>query len=140
MADDVDFVTVGAMWLHGKPELEKYHTRLPEGRFHGIKTEVLQVAVRFLRPDIAIVHWSWTAGGDEPGWYSAQATVRHDDDSWTRSRAAVTASFTSVSTGSEPAHERVADRNCRPKAHPSAQCKESLWHPQLKGQFESAGY
>ena len=65
MADDVDFVTVGAMWLHGKPDFEKYHTRLLEGRFHGIKTEVLQVAVRFLRPDIAIVHWGWTASGDK---------------------------------------------------------------------------
>jgi hypothetical protein len=51
MADDVDFVTVGAMWLHGKPDFEKWHTRLLQGRFHGIKTEVLQVAVRFLRPE-----------------------------------------------------------------------------------------
>jgi uncharacterized protein (TIGR02246 family) len=65
MADDIDFVTVGAMWLHGKSDFEKYHTRLLDGRFHGIKTDVLQVAVRFLRPDIAIVHWSWTAVGDK---------------------------------------------------------------------------
>jgi len=65
MADDIDFVTVGAMWLHGKSDFEKYHTRLLDGRFHGIKMEVLQVAVRFLRPDIAIVHWSWTAVGDK---------------------------------------------------------------------------
>ncbi|HTW74184.1 MAG TPA: SgcJ/EcaC family oxidoreductase [Steroidobacteraceae bacterium] len=64
MADDIDFVTVGAMWLHGKPDFEKYHTRLLNGRFHGIRFEVLQVAVRFLRPDIGIVHWSWTASGD----------------------------------------------------------------------------
>jgi uncharacterized protein (TIGR02246 family) len=35
------------------------------GRFHGIKFEVLQVAVRFLRPDIAIFHWSWTGAGDK---------------------------------------------------------------------------
>ena len=65
MADDVDFVTVGAMWLHGRPDFEKYHTRLLNGRFHGIKTKVLDVAVRFLRPDIAIVHWAWTASGDK---------------------------------------------------------------------------
>jgi uncharacterized protein (TIGR02246 family) len=38
---------------------------LLNGRFHGIKFEVLQVAVRFLRPDIAIVHWSWTGAGDK---------------------------------------------------------------------------
>jgi uncharacterized protein (TIGR02246 family) len=65
MADDIDFVTVGATWLHGKSDFEKYHTRLLNGRFHGIKFEVLQVAVRFLRPDIAIVHWSWTGAGDK---------------------------------------------------------------------------
>ena len=65
MADDVDFVTVGATWLHGKSDFEKYHTRLLNGRFHGVKFEVLQVAVRFLRPDIAIVHWSWTGTGDK---------------------------------------------------------------------------
>jgi len=65
MADDIDFVTVGALWLHGKSDFEKYHTRLLSGRFHDIKFEVLQVAVRFLRPDIAIVHWSWTGTGDK---------------------------------------------------------------------------
>jgi uncharacterized protein (TIGR02246 family) len=65
MADDIDFVTVGATWLHGKSDFEKYHTRLLNGRFHGIKFEVLQVAVRFLRPDIAIVRYSWTAAGDK---------------------------------------------------------------------------
>jgi len=65
MADDVDFVTVGAMWLHGRSDFEKYHTRLLDGRFHGIRFEVLQVAARFLRPDIAIVHWSWAADGDK---------------------------------------------------------------------------
>jgi len=27
--------------------------------------EPLQIAVRFLRPDIAIVHWSWTGAGDK---------------------------------------------------------------------------
>jgi uncharacterized protein (TIGR02246 family) len=63
-ADDIDFVTVGAWWLHGKSDFEKYHARLLNGRFHGIQMDVLQVAVRFLRPDIAIVHWSWTGTGD----------------------------------------------------------------------------
>ena len=64
MSDDIDFVTVGARWLHGKSDFEKYHTRLLNGRFHDMKLELLQVAVRFLRPDVAIVHWSWTGTGD----------------------------------------------------------------------------
>jgi uncharacterized protein (TIGR02246 family) len=65
MADDIDFVTVGATLLHGRSDFEKYHTRLLSGRFHGATIELLQVAVRFLRPDIAIVHWSWSATGDK---------------------------------------------------------------------------
>jgi uncharacterized protein (TIGR02246 family) len=65
MADDVDFVTVGAWWIHGRPDFEKYHTRMLSGRFAGIKMEPLRIAVRFLRPDIAILHWSWTGLGDK---------------------------------------------------------------------------
>ena len=33
MAADVDFVTVGATWLHGRADFEKYHSRLLSGRF-----------------------------------------------------------------------------------------------------------
>jgi hypothetical protein len=33
MAEDVDFVTVGALWLHGRTDFEKYHARLLSGRF-----------------------------------------------------------------------------------------------------------
>jgi uncharacterized protein (TIGR02246 family) len=65
MADDVDFVTVGAMWLHGRPDFEKYHTRLLSGRFGQSRITSLQTAVRFLRPDVAIVHWSWKIAGDK---------------------------------------------------------------------------
>jgi uncharacterized protein (TIGR02246 family) len=64
MADDVDFVTVGATWLHGRPDFEKYHARLLSGRFRQSTITPLQIAVRFLRPDIAVVHWSWTIAGD----------------------------------------------------------------------------
>jgi uncharacterized protein (TIGR02246 family) len=65
MAEDVDFVVVGALLLHGKPDFETYHTRLLDGRFHAMTLEPLQVAARFLRPDIAIVHWTWTGAGDK---------------------------------------------------------------------------
>jgi uncharacterized protein (TIGR02246 family) len=64
MADDVDFVTIGAMWLHGRPDFEKYHARLLKGRFREATMKPLQVAVRFLHPDTAVVHWSWRMAGD----------------------------------------------------------------------------
>jgi uncharacterized protein (TIGR02246 family) len=65
MADDVDFVTVGATWLHGRPDFEKYHTRLLSGRFKESTITPLQTEVRFLRPDVAVIHWSWKIAGDE---------------------------------------------------------------------------
>jgi uncharacterized protein (TIGR02246 family) len=65
MADDVDFVTVGATWLHGRPDFEKYLVRLISGRCKESSITPLQTAVRFLSPDIAVVHWSWTLTGDK---------------------------------------------------------------------------
>src|SRR5580658_11144559 len=47
MADDVDFVTVGAMWLHSREDFEKYHARLLNGRFNQSTITMLQTAVRF---------------------------------------------------------------------------------------------
>ena len=64
MADDVDFVTVGALWLHGRTDFEKYHTRLLSGRFKDVICTNLQTSVRFLSPAFAVVHWTWTLQGD----------------------------------------------------------------------------
>jgi uncharacterized protein (TIGR02246 family) len=74
MADDVDFVTVGATWLHGRADFEKYHTRLLSGRFKDSTITPLQTAVRFLRPDIAVIHWSWRIAGDKNPDGSARKT------------------------------------------------------------------
>jgi uncharacterized protein (TIGR02246 family) len=64
MADDVDFVNVGGDWLHGKADFEVYHTRLLAGRFKESALTPLQIAVRFVRPDLAVLHWSWRVEGD----------------------------------------------------------------------------
>jgi uncharacterized protein (TIGR02246 family) len=64
MADDVDFVTVGALWLHGRSDFETYHTRLLGGRFKNVTCTNLQTFVRFLNPDFAVVHWTWALTGD----------------------------------------------------------------------------
>ncbi len=65
MADDVDFVTVGATWLHGSGDFEKYHTRLLSGRFKASTNTPLETSARFLRSDFALIHWSWTIQGDQ---------------------------------------------------------------------------
>lgn len=64
MADDVDFVTVGATLIHGRRDFETYHTRLLSGRFKDSTITVRQVEARFLRPDVAIVRWTWKIAGD----------------------------------------------------------------------------
>jgi len=64
MAEDVDFVTVGGTWFHGRADFEKYHTRLLSGRFRASSNTPLETVVRFVRPDEAVVHWSWTIEGD----------------------------------------------------------------------------
>jgi len=64
MADDVDFVTVATTYLHGRSDSEKFHGRLLSGRFKDASITPLQTTVPFLRPDMAVVHWSWKIEGD----------------------------------------------------------------------------
>jgi uncharacterized protein (TIGR02246 family) len=65
MSDDVDFVNVAAEWLHGRADFETFHTRLLSGRFKDSTLTPLEIKVRFLRPDLAVLHWSWRIVGDQ---------------------------------------------------------------------------
>jgi uncharacterized protein (TIGR02246 family) len=64
MSEDVDFVNVGADWLHGRADFETYHSRLLSGRFKESTLTPRQTEVRFLKPDVALLHWSWELTGD----------------------------------------------------------------------------
>ncbi len=59
MSEDVDFVNVGGDWLNGRADFELYHSRLLSGRFRESMITPLEIAVRFLRPNLAMLHWSW---------------------------------------------------------------------------------
>ena len=65
MAGDVDFVTVATTYLHGRADFEKFHTRLLSGRFKKAAIKQIEITSRFLRPDMAVVHWSWKIEGDK---------------------------------------------------------------------------
>ena len=65
MAEHVDFVTVRGVWLQGRANFEKYHTRILSGRFRDSTNTPLQIRVRFLHPDEAVVHWSWVIEGEK---------------------------------------------------------------------------
>jgi uncharacterized protein (TIGR02246 family) len=58
MVDDADFVTVATTYLHGRSDFERFHVRLLSGRFKDSTITPLQTTVRFLHPDMAVVHWS----------------------------------------------------------------------------------
>jgi uncharacterized protein (TIGR02246 family) len=64
MAEDVDFVDVAGDWLVGKKDFSLYHGRLLSKRFRESAITPLEVSVRFLRPDLAVLHWSWRIEGD----------------------------------------------------------------------------
>lgn len=65
MAEDVDFVTVATTYLHGRADFETFHVRLLSGRFKDSTITVLKTTTRFIRPDMAVVHWSWKIEGDK---------------------------------------------------------------------------
>jgi uncharacterized protein (TIGR02246 family) len=64
MSEDVDFVTVGGDWLQGRADFALYHSRLLSGRFRESTITPLQTEVRFLTPDLAVLHWNWKIQGD----------------------------------------------------------------------------
>lgn len=64
MSEDVDFVNVHAEWLHGRANFELCHSRLLSGQFRESTITPLEIAVRFLRPDPAVLHWNWRIEGD----------------------------------------------------------------------------
>jgi uncharacterized protein (TIGR02246 family) len=64
-AEVVDFVTVATTYLHGQADFETIHVRLLSGRFKDSTITVLKTTTRFLRPDMAVVHWSWKIDGDK---------------------------------------------------------------------------
>jgi uncharacterized protein (TIGR02246 family) len=64
MAADVDFVDVAGDWLRGRRDFELYHSRLLSTRFRDSTLTPLRISVRYLRPDLAVLHWSWKVEGD----------------------------------------------------------------------------
>ena len=58
-AEDADFVVMTGKYLKGRAEIEAYHTALHAGVYKDVGSSgVPSLAVRFLRPDVAIVRVS----------------------------------------------------------------------------------
>ena len=56
--EDADFVVITGKYLKGRNEIVTYHESLFSGDFQGSHLDVTSVAVRFLRPDVAIARIS----------------------------------------------------------------------------------
>lgn len=67
---DADFVNVIGLWWHGRDEIRAEHVKLHEGRMKQTTVTSEPPVVRFLSPDVALVHAKWELRGDAgaPGW------------------------------------------------------------------------
>jgi uncharacterized protein (TIGR02246 family) len=65
VAEDVDFITVSGIWLKGRKAFEEHHSRVHAMQFKESVWTTTDVQVKFLKPDVALVHVSWGLRGDK---------------------------------------------------------------------------
>lgn len=65
VAENVDFITVAGTWLKGRKAFEEHHAARHAMQFKESVWETTDVQVKFLKPDVALVHVSWGIKGDK---------------------------------------------------------------------------
>ena len=65
VAEDVDFITVAGTWLKGRKAFEEHHAARHAMQFKESVWTTTDVRVKFLKPDVALVHVSWGIEGDK---------------------------------------------------------------------------
>jgi len=64
---DADFVNIYGMWRKGPAEIERRQRERMETVLREAKLTLLDLRIRFIRPDVAIVHQSQETGGYPDG-------------------------------------------------------------------------
>ena len=64
LSKNVDFVTVSGTWLRGKEEALKVHKMNHATIFKTSTWATDSVSIKFLKPDLALLHISWGMSGD----------------------------------------------------------------------------
>lgn len=64
VTSDADFVNVRGTWAKGREQFEKNQTAQQEGNERNSTWKTTEVNVRFVNPDVAIVHTYWTLSGE----------------------------------------------------------------------------
>jgi uncharacterized protein (TIGR02246 family) len=72
--EDADFVTVIGRWCKGKKDFHDYHVLLHKVMFKDSIWKTTNTQIRFLKPDVAIVHVNWGITGDR----NADGTPRNN--------------------------------------------------------------
>jgi uncharacterized protein (TIGR02246 family) len=65
VAQDVDFIAVGGTWLKGRKNFEEHHAIRHAMQFKESVWTTTSVQVKFLKPDVALVHVGWGIKGDK---------------------------------------------------------------------------
>lgn len=65
VAEDVDFITIAGTLLKGRNAFEGHHTSVHAMQFKESLWTTTDVQVKFLKPDIALVHVNWGIRGDK---------------------------------------------------------------------------
>jgi uncharacterized protein (TIGR02246 family) len=80
-ADDVDFVTKSGTWFKGKAATMKHHRQNHATIFKYSVWSTDSVDMRYVAPDVAIIHFGWGLSDDthHDGTYSAP---RHGISTW----------------------------------------------------------
>lgn len=90
-ADDADFVNVVGMWWKSRPEIQAAHEHSHRTFFRNSRLTGDVQGMKFLRPDVAVVHVVWKLSGqiDPDGSTGkprrgvlALVLVKHDDGRW----------------------------------------------------------
>jgi len=53
---DADFVNVEGRWMRGLEEIRRAHTAASKGWLKDANIKLIELKIRFIRPDVAIVH------------------------------------------------------------------------------------
>ena len=86
-AADADYVVVNGMKIKGRDEIEKGHTRIFTTIYKDSKNIATVKSIRFLRPDVAVVHIEWNlefaADGEKKKDRALNSwVVTKDNDKW----------------------------------------------------------
>lgn len=86
-AENADYVVVNGMHIKGRAEIAKGHDQIFSTIYKGSHNEGTVESIRFLRPDVAVVHVGWklkfkTPGGDQEAKARTSLVVVKNDGKW----------------------------------------------------------